>query len=77
MVANHAVSTATDHNGPGSPRTVVADVSALGTFCSGSLLMIDANTDVVNGPSATSVTPAAQMTVTLNGYGVAFLTLKP
>jgi hypothetical protein len=28
------------------------------------------------GPTATSVTPAPQMTVVFNGCGVAFLTLK-
>jgi hypothetical protein len=31
---------------------------------------------VAAGPTATSVTPSASMTVSLNGYGVAFLTLK-
>jgi len=78
MVSNHAVNTpATDNNGPGGPRSVLVDVSALGTFSSGSLLIIDTNTSVASGPAATSVTPAAQMTITLGGYGVAFLTLKP
>ena len=78
MVANRAVNApATDNNGPGAPRSVLVDVSALGTFSSGSLLTIDANTSVAAGPTATAVTPAAQMTVTLNGYGVAFLTLQP
>jgi hypothetical protein len=78
MVANHAVNTpATDNNGPGAPRSVLVDVSALGTFSSGSLMIIDTNTSVANGPAATSVTPAPQMTITLGGYGVAFLTLKP
>jgi hypothetical protein len=77
MVANHAVKVSeTDNNGPGAPRTINIDVSALGTFTSGSLLTIDANTSVASGPTATSVTPSPQMTVVLNGYGVAFLTLK-
>ena len=35
MVANHAVSASTDDNGPGVARTVQVDVSALGTFSSG------------------------------------------
>jgi hypothetical protein len=76
MLANHAVNAATDNNGPGAPRTIAVDVSALGTFTSGSLLTIDASTSVTSGPIATSVTPSASMTVSLNGYGVAFLTLK-
>jgi hypothetical protein len=77
MVANHAVNAPTDNNGPGSPRTVLLDLSALGAFSSGSLLTIDQNTSVSSGPTAAGVTPAAQMTITLNGYSVAFLTLKP
>ena len=77
MIANHAVNMPkTDNNGPGAPRTINIDLSALGSFSSGSLLTIDANTNVSSGPTATSVTPNAQMTVVLNGYGVAFLTLK-
>jgi hypothetical protein len=76
MVANHAINSPTDNNGPGAPRTINIDVSALGTFTSGSLLTIDANTSVTSGPTATSVTPSPQMTVVFNGYGVAFLTLK-
>jgi hypothetical protein len=77
MVANHAVNAAGDNNGPGVSRSVQVDVSALGTFSSGSLLMIDKNTNTTNGPVAASVTPAGQITVTLNGYSVVFLALKP
>jgi len=77
MVANHAVSASTDNNGPGLARTVQVDVSALGTFSSGNLVTIDKNTSVSSGPGATSVTPAAQITISLDGYSVAFLTLKP
>jgi len=76
MIANHAINAPTDNNGPGAPRTIAVDVSALGSFQSSSLLTIDANTSVSSGPTASSVTPSAHMTVTLNGYGVAFLTLK-
>lgn len=76
LVANHTVNAPTDNNGPGVQQIVQLDVSALGTFSSGSLLTIDENTNVANGPSATAVTPAAQMTITLNGYSVAFLTLQ-
>ncbi|MGD1076805.1 MAG: hypothetical protein ABR881_00660 [Candidatus Sulfotelmatobacter sp.] len=77
MVANHAVNAAGDNNGPGAARSVLVDVSALGTFSSGSLLTIDKNTSVSSGPAAEVVTPAAQMTITLDGYAVAFLMLKP
>jgi len=77
MVANHAVNAATDNDGPGTPRTVVVDVSALGAFSSGALLLIDANTNLANGPTETPVTPSTQVTISLDGYGVAFLTLKP
>lgn len=76
MLANHAVKALTDNNGPGARQTVSVDISALGPFPSGSLLTIDANTSVASGPTATSVTPSSQMTVSLNGYGVAFLTLR-
>jgi len=77
MVADHAVQKSTDNNGPGDPRVVVIDLSALGSFSSASLLTIDKNTVVANGPSAAPVNPAAQMTIQLGGYGVAFLKLSP
>lgn len=77
MVANHAVNSPDDNNGPGAPRTVLVDVSALGTFSSGTLLAINVDTSAVSGPSATSITPAPQITVTLGGYGVVFVTLQP
>lgn len=77
MVANHAVNASTDNNGPGAARSVQVDISALGTFSSGSLLTIDKNTSVTSGPMAAGVAPAAQMTISLDGYSVAFLTLKP
>ncbi|HXM10960.1 MAG TPA: glycosyl hydrolase [Terriglobales bacterium] len=77
MLSNRALNSATDNNGPGAPRTIAMDVSALGSFQSGSLLTIDANTNLTSGPTATSVTPSPQMTVVFNGYGVAFLTLTP
>jgi hypothetical protein len=76
MLSDHAVAAAGDNNGKGAARDISVDVSALGSFSSASLLTIDTNTDVVRGPVATSMTPAAQMDITLGGYGVAFLTLK-
>ena len=77
MAADHAVQTTTDNNGPGDPRVVGIDLSALGTFSSASLLTIDKNTNVTNGPTAAPVTPAAHMTIQLGGYGVTFLKLTP
>jgi len=41
------------------------------------LLTIDKNTNVASGPSASSVSPAAQITITLDGYSVGLLSLKP
>lgn len=76
MVANCAVNAASDWNGPGAPRTVQIDTSAFGNFSSASLLIIDGNTNVMTGPTASSVTAAPQIPVIFNGYGVAFLTLK-
>ena len=58
MVANYAVKTSGDNNGPGAPRIILIDTTALGNFSSGSLLTIDANTSVASGPVASTVTPA-------------------
>jgi hypothetical protein len=77
MIDDYAIASATDNNGPGLPRTVAVDVSALGPFTSGSLLMIDANTNVTTGPTSTSVTPTSPIQITFSGYGVAFLKLQP
>jgi hypothetical protein len=77
MVANHAVNSPSDNNGPGAQRSVLIDVSALGSFSTASLLTIDKSTDVSSGPVAAGVTVAPQIPITLNGYSVAFLTLTP
>lgn len=76
MVTDHAVASASDNNGAGAPRTVLVDVSALGTFTSGKELVLDANTSPTAGPSETPITPAGQMQVTLGGYGTTILTLQ-
>lgn len=76
MVSNYAINAPGDNNGPGAPRTILIETSALGSFQSGSLLTIDATTNVATGPTASSVTPAPQIPVTLNGYGVVFLELQ-
>jgi hypothetical protein len=78
MIADRAVlNPTTDNNGSGAPRTVIVDVSAFGAFSSATQLTIDASTSAAQVPSATPVTPASRLTVTLNGYGVTFLQLKP
>lgn len=77
MAADHAVNSPTDDNGPGAPRTVVVDLSQLGSFSSATELTIDANTEVTTRPQAVSVAPQSQMTLNLGGYGVTFLKLMP
>jgi hypothetical protein len=76
MVANHAVASALDSNGPGAPRTASLDLSSLGTFSSANMLTIDAATDASVGPAFTSIAPNSPIQVTLNGYGVAFVKLQ-
>jgi hypothetical protein len=77
MVDDHAVALPTDNNGSGAPRTVIVDVSSLGNFSSASLLSINAASSASSAPVAVAVTPAARMTVSMPGYGVAWLLLKP
>ncbi|HKW65507.1 MAG TPA: putative Ig domain-containing protein [Candidatus Acidoferrum sp.] len=77
MVADRAVLSPSDNNGPGDARTVILDISALGNFTSASQLDIGAKTDVTNGPQPSPITLASKLTVTLPGYGVSFLLLKP
>jgi hypothetical protein len=77
MIVDRAVHAVTDNNGTGDPRTVIVDTSSLGNFTAASLMTIDGTTDVTNGPAAIAMTPAHRLTVALNGYGVAFLSLMP
>lgn len=77
MTVDHAVHAPTDNNGAGDPRTVILDVSALGTFSSATSITIDKNTDPVSGPAAVSVALAQKISVTLGGYSVTFMKLKP
>jgi len=65
------------NNGAGDPQTVVVDVSALGTFSGGTSMTIDKNTKATSAPAAVSIIPAQKKSVTLSGYAVAFLELKP
>jgi hypothetical protein len=77
MVDNHAVASPSDNNGSGAPRTVIVDLSSLGTFTSASELSINAQSSATSAPAAVSVTPATRMTVQMSGYGVTWLLLKP
>lgn len=77
MVADRAVLSPSDNNGTGDARTVILDISALGNFASASQLNIGATSDVTNGPQPGPITLAPKLTVTLAGYGVSFLLLKP
>jgi hypothetical protein len=76
MVANHAVHNPADNNGSGDPRTAIVDVSALGSFTTATALTLDATTNITTGPSPVSLTVAPRIPITLNGYGVTFVTLK-
>lgn len=76
MLSNHSVQSPSDNNGPGAAHTIGLDVSALGSFSSGNSLAINADTNVMSGPVPDTFTPASQITVTMGGYGVTFLTLK-
>ena len=75
MVVDRAVHAAIDDDGYGNPMTVTLDVSALGTFSSASELLIDVATNRAAGPSSTAIPAAAQISVSLPGYGVAFVSL--
>jgi hypothetical protein len=77
MIVDKAVHAASDNNGAGDPRTVVVDTSSMGTFAAASVLTIDGTTSVTNGPAGAGIAPAPRIAVTLNGYGVGFLSLKP
>jgi uncharacterized protein (TIGR03437 family) len=75
LMSNYALNAAFDNNGPGLPRTFALDLSALGAFSSATLVTLDATTPL-SGPVPQSLTPAAQMQVTLPGYGAALLRLS-
>ena len=76
MIANHAVASAADNNGSGLGAHISIDVSAFSSLHSASLLGIDGSTNVANGPSQTAVPATSPISVTLNGYGVAFVKLQ-
>ena len=75
LMSNYAINATYDDNGPGIPRTFALDLSALGSFSTATLVTLDAAT-LASGPVPQSLTPAAQMQVTLPGYGAALLRLS-
>ncbi len=77
MVVDRAVHASTDNNGTGDPRTVIVDVSALGTFSGATSITIDRKTNATSGPASLNITPAHKISVTLDGYGVTLLKLNP
>jgi hypothetical protein len=76
MVSDHGVANPNDNNGPGVPRTVLVDVSSLGSFTGAQEVTIDKNTSATAGPTEQTITAAPQMQVTLGGYGVGWLVLQ-
>ena len=77
MVSNHAVASPTDNNGGGLTADIAIDTSALGTFTSASELLMDSTTSPTNGPTATQMSPASPLKISMNGYSVAFIKLVP
>jgi len=85
MVVDIAPESSTVVDGNGCPRTVVVDVSGLlsgatsiaSRFSTMSAVTIDATTDLLSGPSPAdlAVPSSGRIPVTLDGYGVTFLTL--
>ena len=76
MIANHAVVSPKDNNGAGVPGMISLDLSALGNYQSAKLLVLDARTDPAQQPNPVPVPLQSTMSVSLPGYGVAFLILK-
>jgi len=76
MIANHAVASPTDNNGSGLSAKISLDVSALGSFASAALVIIDSTTSPATGPTSAPVSPSSPISVTLDGYSVAILKLQ-
>ena len=76
LISNHAVASVTDNNGAGQSAKISLDVSALGSFASASLVTIDSTTSAATGPTQAPISPSSPMSIDLNGYSVAFVTLQ-
>jgi hypothetical protein len=77
MITNRAVHSSSDNSGPGDPRTLIVDVSALGNYSSVTQLTLQSDTDLTKVPQPMTLSPSPRLSVTLNGYGTAFLHLIP
>ncbi len=77
LVSDYAVHNTADNNGAGDPRTVMIDISALGSFTSASQITLDSSTNLLTGPTATTLAVTPKLAVSLNGYGTALISLKP
>lgn len=77
MITDRAVHSPSDNNGPGDPRTVVVDVTALGKYSSVTQLTLQSDTDLTKGPQPTTLSPSPKLSITLNGYGSTFLHVIP
>ncbi len=75
LFANHTVAHPDDDNGPGAPRTIQLDLSALGPHGTATQLTFDVETNPLTGPELQKVTPAWKIELTLPGYGVTFITI--
>lgn len=75
MIVNHRVLNSADNNGSGAPAIALVNFSALGSFTSAKLLTLDANTNVLSGPTATAISATSPAVISFAGYGVAFLDL--
>ena len=77
VITDRAVHSSSDNNGPGDPRTVIVDVTALGNYSSVTQLTLQRDTDLTKGPQPMTLSPSPKLSVTLNGYGTAFLHVVP
>jgi hypothetical protein len=77
LITDRAVHSSSDNNGPGDPRTVIVHVIALGNYFSVAQLTLQSDTDLTKGPQPMTLSPSRKLSVTLNGYGTAFLHMVP
>jgi len=74
MISNHSVASPNDNNGPGLTAKISLEVSALGSFASASMAMIDSTTSP--GPSHSPISASLPISAILGGYSVAFIKLQ-
>ncbi len=81
LLANHAVAAAADNNGPGAPKSVLLDLSALGALSSIHQQTFDASTPAAGAPllsiCANGCNGPSIHALTLNGYGMQLWILQP